>query len=278
MVRATIRVEGMAIVYYDSTNKKFRVLFPFDSDHDHSVMIRTNLNPERPLAAAKRRVEMIATPIQASTPPDNFHEFLDITANYAHDIGVEKITNWDQSAVLLTIPNAEFFRSGMTNCQYGLYEGNTTKLVPKYIGYNGIFTIEAEREIVMDISGREVPGYVSPVQITNGMNVYFNNTCGNCPTTDQDSDFRMIYQVLRETGAPNRRLKMDRLGSEKPPRGVQKGLLSRTSLIRLLELLAKLLGGWMPFPLEILNNPGVQQEGLPCNIVVASDSDGLPKG
>lgn len=276
-MQAKIKIDGIAICYFDAKTKAHKVIFPFDEHH--VVFIKKDDAPQRVLAAKKRKVEINAQPPEDSIPfsPENIKEFLDITSSYSHSAGIKPVTGWDDSAVHLTLSNATFVREDLTKCNFGLYEKKENeieqKLAPRRIIYNGSYVITAERSIEISISGRAIRDYESPVTLTDGSTVTISNRCEQCLKSDQDADFRMIYEVIEDAAGNKKQFKMDRQNDQKPPQPVREFISDKTK-IKIIEFLARLLK--FPILVGIFNNPEIRKEGLPCNIVGASDSKHLP--
>lgn len=265
MAKLTIHLKGVAICYY--TVPLFKVLFPFNPDH----LIKFLFNPvpgqptEIGLGKASRTVTITTSKVDPLFTPPVFSDFIDITApGDSHD-EIEKLPNWDDHGVLLTVNDGEFVQSKLSDCRFGLRlkGGSDTKDAVR-IRYEGSFEINDPRISIAIYP--PLAGFPDPIMFEGRTEeVTFDNTCPKCPTDDDSFDFDMIYKVIKDT-TTTRQFAMKRYFWDKP-----------FFLAKLLEVFVWGLGAKKKlFGIEPKTNPSRFAVGLPCNINVATKPEKLP--
>ncbi len=262
MATMTITIKGIAIIY--NQGQYWKALFPFGGGH--TVRISEAQGPATPLGFPNNTVDVtrIVNATYATVPPgreDHFHDYLDITdKNCSHET-IRLLPTWANNAVLLSVGNAQFCSADMTKSHYLLRDDTTAKAItrqPAIIGSTAKLTVSGDsiKITTKDSSNNDVfrDPFITDVEIV------IDNTCPqNCSHTSGDADFEMIYSVIEDARHPCR-YKLEREAGDGP------------SFWR--RLIDKLTGSGSMVVFD--NNPDPGYEGLPCNVVVASDPSGLP--
>ena len=266
MATMTITIKGIAICYYHYTTRTWKVLFPFNGDH--TVKISESGSAGISLGFLKGEIK-ITHNINASTAslppttPDRFCDFLNITdKDHCHE-KIRLTSNWDDHGVLMTVGNASFSIDELSRSHYLLRDekGIVTRQ-PSIVGHSAKLILSADSIMVDALDGDGNPVFPAPFE--RDCDILIDNTCpAQCAHVGNLADFDMIYNVIEDASDRTRRFKLEREPGDGP------NWLSR--IINFIRSIIGLIFSWHPTD----NNPAPGEEGLPCNIVVASDPGGL---
>jgi hypothetical protein len=258
MSKLDIIIRGVAIVYFKQD--LFKVLFPFGDGHRVTLRVpgRNPVDFDEP----GRRIN-ISGATSATTSP-TFGRFIDITDKNAHKDGVRLLPTWANSGVLLTVPGAEFSEAESSRSRYVL----TKRGLGAPPGVGAKIGFAARLRLSGPSFNFEITpaGPGDPLPISGDAEITFDNLCPTCPDSDEDADFRLIYNLIVDDAVPERQFSLARHSDDlptPPTRG---------------ELLFNEIFGFRPPPHIARpdnNNPEPRIAGLPCNVVVASKSSKL---
>ena len=247
MATVTITIKGIAIVY--STAPNWKVLFPFNADHR---VVLSGCGIHRTELGFGQQVVSIGSTGSPSSdlppgqPHDGFGTFINVTDPAHCHTEIRTLNGWKNNGVLLTVANGSFKKLANTKSHYLLIDDNNNETRPSaFIGLSGQLTLSG------DAISLDARGHVNFSQSFNtNCTLGFDNECPGL-IGDDDADFKMIYDVIEDALVPGRKFKLERELGDKP---------------------LTIEGGEKVFDTD----PKPGYEGLPCNILVASNPNGLP--
>jgi hypothetical protein len=268
MVTLKINIVGIAVCYFKESDNLFKVLFPFDTNH--RVKLRAG-NIYMELGSPNCRVSVTNAETKSEFP--NFGGFLDITSPGKTHESVKTVEEWEKHGVLLGVTGAKFSELASTFCRFGLNDKRTgaRALREMVIGYSGQLELKGS-DIVMNVSSGSS---TFPIRISADTEIVFDNSCLTCPGENQSADFDMIYSVLEDKQDATKQFFLARHPDDMPkpsPGGTQGDMrISALQPGEQVETIPSIgrIG-------HVDNNPLRATAGLPCNIVVATNPEGLP--
>lgn len=260
MAKITILIEGIGLIYQKES--KWKVLFPFDSQHRVKFVWKEGgRNNIQPLAMEGCRINIaVDTPASSHTVNSNvFTEFFNITT--VHENGVKVKSFWNDLGVLLTIPNSTLSRKDPTNSTFIVTKRGRKIRDLGQIGYSAKAEIELGEGGRLTVEAKDAAGvtFFSKVFADQDFTIKFDNNCPNGAPTEI-TDFEMLYNILEDippASTPKRKFSIERY--PKP------NLESSSDFVNLITIALKNL-------FEILNtNLSANEEGVPCHMVISGD-------
>jgi hypothetical protein len=242
-MKATIFIKGIGMIY--SEENEWKILFPFDDCH--TVKYKTSESEDAVSLAAPGRTVRIraAQPTSVFKVGARFDDFLDITSSVAHKDGIRLKAAGELPTVLLTIENAEFSVASHTFCRYQMLSSTQVLTHPREIAYSGKAEIDAG-EITVETDDGEFQQ-----TFNNDVIILFDNICLNPGDgTEPVSDMKLLYDVIEDASEPGKQFTIDRDPAQKPG-----ALLVDPNFTGFGDL----------------DNVAPGKEGLPCNVVKASN-------
>jgi hypothetical protein len=267
----TIEIIGISICYFKDYN--WKIIFPFDANHQHSVRFTDPTHINTSLAQRNQQILIAPVPAQPDLPPESgkiFDQFLNLTADYCHGDGVthgngiklrDTFNNLD--VVEMTVRGGEFLAKEPTFSRYRVRDvkHNTITLPPKFFGYSGEIIIESNALALSISTIPNIPNYTRDVTLT------FNNTCnramGNCLP-----DFPMVYQVIQDAGDITQTFNVERDPRHLPHFAAPGEVMSLDDpdVVRSFDILR----------FRPLENPLPFVDGIPCHLAGSNPPPGDP--
>jgi len=255
MPTLNVIVKGIGICYGKNPDWKF--LFPFD--RHHRVRFNDGSGRTTPLAFPHETISILAANPTSrwGLVQSEFDNFVDVTAGYAHKDGIMSVQDSGCLGVSLVIKDGVFHQEEDTHCRYLLKSNGAATKPPAQIGYSARIELSGDQ---FTIASMHLPG--SPMTVSGDTTIEFDNSCPG-RSEDGDADFEMIYNLVQDARDPAREFTIERDPQDAP-----------TLLDRIQNAIAKIMspGGQK----TVFDNPLKGEPGLPCNLVVAGDSTGLP--
>jgi hypothetical protein len=211
-MKVTILFKGIGIGY--TKDDILKMIFPIDEchqltfayqkNHEELVQVGALANPGRRIS-----VEPVKATSETGTSKD-IDDFIDLTAAYAHDDGVNFKQNWRKQAVEMTLSNAFLSLHSYSEREFMLMEGTTITKEPSIIGAS----LKAEIEIAdggkLNIQVDNKPLKSFDYEADADYTLIFDNDCyenspvNASPMSPGKNDFYLYYNVIEDAQQPGR--------------------------------------------------------------------------
>lgn len=245
MPKLTITIRGVALIY--QKDDQWKILLPFGGPANCHLVKFVRGGVAIPVAGTKGKIYVTATSsVAGETEGDLFENFVDLTNDDWGHSSLQMMPGWDEHTVLMTIQDGVAAQDVATHCRWGIKEGTDLKQDYDLIACSAQIVLEAD-DFTITIPG--VDGF--PLTINSDDAFTIDNTCGQY-WYDESGDLKMLYEyVIFDPTQAGREFSIERHPDDQWKGKKQPGILATT------------------------DNPLLNQPGLPCNVWVASKSDGL---
>jgi hypothetical protein len=258
MIMASLKIKlcGIGICY--EKDDCWNVLFPVNQDHQLFFCFDALKPIKIPLAKPGRIIEIAAD--RGATPTGGgLNHLIDLSEQASgaenpglHTNGIRLRDDWHDHGVLLKIRGGVLHQDDKMRSRYLLTKDGYNHRPAENFGYSAEITLPGLAFFSMTSSD----GGSLPIVGTSRVN--FDNSCPNCPATDDDADFSMVYNVIEDAVDRNAQFKLKRHPDDAPQTTLTNSSLKQLSSFgSVLEILT--------------NDPAPGIAGLPCNLVGASD-------
>jgi hypothetical protein len=281
MAKITILIEGIGLIYEKAD--KWKVLFPFDSQHRVKFMWRVGVQDNIELLA----MEDGEINISVKYPENNhtvdttiFNSFFNIKD--VHENGLATKSDWNERGVLLSIPNATMSRRDETKSKFIVTKKGKKIKDLGSIGYNAKAEIDLKEGGSLTVEAKNADGvFFSRTFSGQDLTIMFDN---DCPTglATEITDFAMLYSILEDIPTnpqdPKRRFSIERHPDSKPKLLFEINADSKLKLTtKSLSEFSSLAEKFLINPRQFLNtNLKMGEVGVPCHMVISDKTEKLP--
>jgi hypothetical protein len=176
----------------------WRVIFPFDAGGCHKVLFDDASGKPVPLNVPKTRllVETQNVKIPTSGKGTNFDKIFDLTGVQVHN-SVSLKSNWDNSGVLLEIPNAVMSMKDPMKSLYNLKKGSTLIKPLNIIAFSAKAEIELLKDgyVKVSVNNNEEDFPRTYTEAEGDKTIVFDNNCDGNPSFNE-GDLEMLYNLI----------------------------------------------------------------------------------
>ena len=204
MPNNTINIKVSGVVLFCQKMGITRLIFPIDADC-HRVAFTHQKQGESPsavtnLAQPGREIQVATQDAVSTTGVSNdINQFIDLTADYSHDSGIEMKTGWQDKAVVVTIENAYVSLGELSARKFILLEDNVIRRKAEKIGnsFNADITLSSNGRVSIFYEEMNQDFSVFESEAGSNYTLTFDNDCAMLPPTARN-DFDMYYDLIED--------------------------------------------------------------------------------
>lgn len=205
----------------------WKIIFPFDAGGCHKVLFDDATDKPIPLNAPKTKVYVVvnSNPLPPAGTGTDFDKIFDLTGDQVHsDISLK--SNWDESGVLLEIPNAVMSMNEPSQSLYNLEKGGMHIKDLHIIAFSAKAEIELSKggSVEVNVKGKETFSRLYE-EADGDKTIILNNNCDGNPVSSE-GDLQLLYDLIIDGIPPSAQFTIKRNLIEAPPSSILEKTLS----------------------------------------------------